>query len=851
MPSLARIEAAERAALLTVSNYTIVLDLPATGAEFQSESTIRFSCAEPGATTFVDLHAVALEAAVLNGGPVDPAGFVDGRLALTGLHADNELRLVARMAYSCDGEGLHRHVDPTDGRTYLYAMSFLDAAPRWFGCFDQPDLKANFDIEVRCPADWTVWGNAPSARLAEGHWRLATTKPLSTYFVTLVAGPYHSVLAEHDGIRLGLHARACLAPHLEADAEEILAVTRAAFDRYHELFGIRYPFGEYHQAFVPDFNAGAMENPGCVTLREQLIFRSAVTSSERSLRSAVIAHEMAHMWFGDLVTMRWWDDLWLNESFAEYLAYRVCAELAGRTGAAELTGLTGLAWAEFGISRKDFGYVADQSPATHPVAGNGAADAATALAAFDGISYAKGASALRQLAVHLGDEVFFTGLREHFAKHSYANAEFADLIGAWTEAGGEGLTDWAEQWLRTSGLDCLRAGASDGELTLRRIAPDGSHRPHTIRLAGFDAAGRQVLDQPARLLADELRLPAPDSVRLVVADSLDQTWAKVRFAADPDGDPAAWSAVAELLPRIEQDLTRVVIYNAVRDGVRDASLDPSQALEIVLAAYRHERIDMVRTEILSFASRELASIYALPAQRADRRARIRLAAELSLAEAEPGTDRQLGAARLLITNCDDPRQLQAWRHGTAVPAGLLIDPELRWALNCRLAGLGELSDAEIERELAEDESSAGVVYAALARALRPDPRAKEQAWALLTEPSTLSAYQLYATAEGFFHPMQDELTAAYLPRFFEQLPATAAHRQGWALGQVIQRCFPVAAASVEVLELAEASLTSTDLDPTVRRAMSDRTDVLRRSVASLRRYSKLAEGPEQAVVGAS
>ena len=285
MPSLTRLEAAERAALLTVRNYRISLDLAGPGPDFGSDTVIEFAAARPGASTFLDLQASEVRSVLLNGEPVDPAGLVDGRLPLTELRAENVLRIQARMAYSTDGEGIHRHVDPADGKTYLYAMSFLDAAPRWFGCFDQPDLKASFDIEVRCPPEWTVIGNSAATRVAPGHWQLASTRPLATYFVTLVAGPYASVTAEHDGVTLGVHARASLAPHLQAEAPDILAVTTAALDRYHELFGIRYPFGEYHQAFVPDFNAGAMENPGCVTLRDQFIFRSAASRGERSVRA--------------------------------------------------------------------------------------------------------------------------------------------------------------------------------------------------------------------------------------------------------------------------------------------------------------------------------------------------------------------------------------------------------------------------------------------------------------------------------------------------------------------------------------------------------------------------------------
>jgi len=319
MPSLTRIDAERRAALIAVSSYDIRLDLTGDDETFLSSTTVRFTASNAGASTFLDVKPRALRRAVLNGHPLDLDQVFSaeaGRLALTGLDAHNELIAEAVMAYSRDGEGLHRHVDPADGRVYLYAMSFLDAAPRWFACFDQPDLKAPVTLSLRCPPEWTVAGNGAATQSEPGRWECATTRPLATYFTTLVAGPYHSITDVHDGIPLALHARASLAPHLDRDAEEMFAVTRDCFDEFHRLFGIRYPWGEYHQAFVPELNAGAMENPGCVTFRDPLVFRSRATDADRSDRASTIAHEMAHMWFGDLVSMRWWDDLWLNESFA-------------------------------------------------------------------------------------------------------------------------------------------------------------------------------------------------------------------------------------------------------------------------------------------------------------------------------------------------------------------------------------------------------------------------------------------------------------------------------------------------------------------------------------------------------
>ncbi len=820
MRSLARIDATERADLLTVSHYRLSFELPERGPEFHSESTIDFECRRPGAASFVDVRAAELISAELNGRALDPASVVDGRLPLTELAAVNHLRVVARMSYSNDGEGLHRHVDPADGRTYLYAMSFLDAAPRWFACFDQPDLKASYDIEVRCPDGWIVLGNSPASRLEPGHWRLGTSQPLSTYFVTLVAGPYASVTAEHDGIPLGLHCRASLAEHLTDEATDLLQITRDSFDAYHALFGVRYPFGEYHQVFVPDFNAGAMENPGCVTLRDQFIYRSRASTGQRVVRASTVAHEMGHMWFGDLVTMRWWDDLWLNESFAEYLAHRVCAGMDGYAGQ--------LSWTDFGITRKDWGSVADQSPASHPVAGNGSATAADALTDFDGISYAKGASALRQLAAHLGDDVFLAGLRDHVGRHRFGNASLTDLLDAWTEAGAPDMPSWSKQWLQTSGLDTITGALVGGRARIDRSSPDTSNRPHTITVAGFAADGTPTVRMPVTLIENNAEIPMDSATSFVIADSADDTWAKQRFSS--------WDDVERMLPQLSDSLTRAVLYNAVRDGVRSADLDPAQALAILLRSLVVEPEELVVAAQLQWAVAELVSVYSTPDSRSARRAMLAgLAADL-LDRAAAGSDQQLTAARGLIRASDDPELLARWRAGHGLPTGLMMDIELRWSLVNRLAALGQLSESEIDAELAADPSTAGVVYAAGARAIRPDPAAKARAWQALTQPNSLSAYELYAIARGMFEPSQRELVTEYLPRFFPEIAATAAFRSGYALGQVTDYLYPTTMASASLVALGDQALSAGPLDAGVRRAFLDRGDVVRRAVVSQQRF---------------
>ena len=820
MRSLTRQEAVDRAAGLHVQGYRIALDLTGEGAHFDSDTTITFRTRPGTRTSFLDLQPASVELIELNGDRLPTSAVRDGRLVLTDLPPDNVLRVVARMPYSTDGEGLYRHVDPADGKTYLYAMSFLDNAPRWFACFDQPDLKARYTLRVRCPPDWTVRGNGAATEHRPGHWSLAETPPLSTYFVTLIAGPYHSIASEHDGIVLGLHCRTSLAPHLDREAADLLEVTRACLHRYHELFGIRYPFGEYHQAFVPDFNAGAMENPGCVTLRDQYVFRSAATRGERGTRAATIAHEMAHMWFGDLVTMLWWDDLWLNESLAEYLAQRVCSEVTQYP-----------AWIDFGIHRKDWGSVADQAPSSHPVASNGSADAAAALADFDGISYAKGASVLKQLAIQLGDAVFLAGLRAYFTAHSFGNATFDDLIHAWTSAGARDLNAWAEQWLRTTGLDTLSADHRDGEIVLTRSAWQGSNRQHAIRVMAFDSHSNRLMDSPLSIGCVPARMPVPADTRLVVADGNDDTWARASFGGHD------WHTIGRVLPGIKHPASRVVIYNAIRDSVRAAELDPNLALELLLPGAAAEPEDLVTADVLRFATEQLVAVFTPVGERPGRTSRIaELAGEL-LGEALPGTDAQLESARALVRTTDDATLLLGWLAGLRVPDGLAIDAELRWALIYRLTVLGAASESAIGLELGRDPSASGAVHAARARAAIPDPDAKAAAWRLLVEPSEASAYQLYATAEGFFQAGQTGLTSEYAERYFGEIPATAAHRQGWALSRVAMSSYPITHASRAVLRLADQTLLRAGLAPGIRRAFEDGTDMMRRAVASQLRFA--------------
>ncbi|WP_438294409.1 aminopeptidase N [Streptomyces sp. HUAS TT7] len=837
MSVLTRDEAQTRAQFLDVQRYRIELDLTTGGEDtFESRTAIHFTARTAG-DTFVELKPATLRSVTLDGQPLDPETLTGNRIALTHLTAGpHELHVDAVMNYSHTGEGLHRFTDPADGETYTYTQLFMEDVQRVFAAFDQPDLKAAFDLTVTAPDGWTVLANGITEQQADGRWKAATTPLISTYLVALAAGPWHSVTTEHAGLPFGLHCRRSLAPHLDADADELFEITRQCYDRYHEKFDEPYPFDSYDQAFVPEFNAGAMENPGLVTFRDEFVYRSAVTDTERQTRAMVIAHEMAHMWFGDLVTLQWWDDIWLNESFAEYMGYQTLNEVThGGSGGCPPRWRGTDTWVDFGIARKAWGYDADQRPTTHPVAPapDAVPDTASAMLNFDGISYAKGASALRQLVAWLGEKDFLAGINTHFERHKFANASLADFIDSLASTTDRDVHAWARQWLGTTGVDTLTPTVTEADGNWHLTVTQHGERPHRLTVGAYD---RDINDGRHLILRERFDIDVPQGEAatarpgrrpaLLVLNDQDLTYAKVRL-----DDTSAETALRSLAG-VPDALTRAVLWNTLRDMVRDGELPPTAYLETARAHLAEEADLAVVQGVLAFAATQITDRYLAPA---DRPAALALLTDLTRAlmrHTEDGSNPglRLTAVRHFIDAAAQPDTIRGWLEEGSVPGGPELDPELCWRILTRLAVLGATDDKEIAAALAADPSATGEEGAARCRAALPTPTAKEAAWTAMFQSDTLSNYLFTATAQGFWQPEQADILQPYVTRYYQDAVPLAA-RRGPAIAEAAGRyAFPAPVVDADAVHLGETCLDRTDLLPALRRKLADQVDDLRRAL---------------------
>jgi aminopeptidase N len=778
--NLTRSEAEERARLLTVREYAVELDLTRGPEVFGSTTTVRFS-AEDGAATFLDAITERVNSVRLNGRELDPAEVSDGtRIRLPGLSADNEVVVVADARYTNTGEGLHRFVDPADDRVYLYSQLAVADACRVFAVFEQPDLKAAFRLTVTADEGWRVVSNRPTPEpVAAGEgaalWSFPPTAVLPSYLVALHCGPYEvrrGELTSSDGriIPLGVLARASLARYLEQD--ELFETTRRGFAFYESAFGIPYPFDKYDQIFVPEYNWGAMENAGAVTVNESFIFRSTVTEAEREARAMVVLHELAHMWFGDLVTMRWWDDLWLNESFATFMSFLATAEVTRWTDA----------WATFNADEKNWAYEQDQLPSTHPIVAE-IRDIHDVQVNFDGITYAKGASVLKQLVAYVGRDAFLTGVTAYLQRYAWGNATLADLLGHLEASSGRDLDVWSRSWLQTAGVNTLVPEVQLDEwglpagVRIRQTAPDGHPELRSHRLAvglyelmpGEDGAPERLVRVHRVELDVEGEstlvqgLPSPSRPALLLLNDDDLAYAKIRL------DPASLATAHTHLSAIDDALARSLVWSTIWDSTRDGETPASDFVRLVLDHAGRETASATLQRLLRQVV-TAAEHYVDPGRRTATFDALGNGLLALARAAAAGSDAQFQFVTAFARVARTAGQLDVVAgvlDGSVVLPGLTVDTDLRWRLLVALAAGGRAGEAEIGVALAADTTAKGRESAAEARAAQPTPEAKADAWASVVESDALPNSQVRAVTAGFRRVNDPALLAEYAERYFE------------------------------------------------------------------------------------
>jgi aminopeptidase N len=823
--ALTREEARVRAALISDPEYTVSLDLTQGEKTFTSETTVTFRCAEPGASTFIDLTAPSVASIELNGEPLALDVHNGHRIKLEGLKPANTLHVVATCAFSNSGTGLHFFRDPVDGKPYLHTQFESREAHKVYANFDQPNIKGTFEFTVAAPEGWLVISNTETVEQpsggAPGTWRFERTKRMSSYITAIVAGPYHVVRDRHNDIELGIFCRQSLAQYL--DHEEIFTITKQGFDFFEHYFSYPYVFGKYDQLFVPEFNAGAMENAGCVTFTEAYIFRSRTTDAARENRAGTILHEMAHMWFGDLVTMDWWDDLWLNESFATYM---------GTLSQARATRFTN-AWTRFSQGQKLWAMVQDQQPTTHPIVAD-APDTETARTNFDGISYAKGASVLKQLVAWVGEEPFIEGIRNYFRRFEFGNANLDAFLGALEEASGRDLGQWSKEWLETAGVNTFQADldvkhGAYAAISLEQTAP-GDHptlRSHRIGVGLYDLAdGSLRRRRHVELDAVGASTPVKDllgerEADLVLPNDDDLSYTKIRL------DKRSLGTLTEHLADLADPLARALCWTAAIDQLRDAELPARDYVRLVVNNI-HTETDPGAVQQLLGGAAQAITLYGDPKNRDAARLQLASRSLESLRAAEPGSDLQLLWARALISNARIDEHVAIGRgllDGTTSFEGLTVDTDLRWLIVHALAGLGVADDAVIDAELGRDPTDQGQRYAAGARAARPTPEAKAEAWSRIVDHSDTPLATIRALIGGFIRFDQAELIEPYRKPYFDSIEPMWESRPVEVAVTFVDGMYPLPLMSQELIgETREYLEAHVDAAPPIHRYLIENRD---------------------------
>ena len=840
--NLTRSEAQERAALISVESYEIHLDLTTSTETFRSETRVKFSSHQVGAATFIDAITHQVHSVTFNGEQLDVSSVADGtRITLPNLKTENELTVVADANFMNTGEGLHRFVDPVDNEVYLYTQFEVPDSRRVFAVFEQPDLKAHFQFNITAPQHWKVVSNqtSPQPELLEGGkavWRFAPTPRISSYITALIAGPYSEVRSEltsSDGrvIPLGVFCRASLEQYLDADY--IFEKTRQGFEFFENAFDRAYPFEKYDQLFVPEFNAGAMENAGAVTFTEVYVFRSKVTEATRERRVVTILHELAHMWFGDLVTMKWWNDLWLNESFAEYASTLATAEATEWKSA----------WTTFASLEKSWAYRQDQLPSTHPIVAD-INDLHDVQVNFDGITYAKGASVLKQLVAWVGQEKFLAGVASYFKKHAFGNTELNDLLVELEAQSGRELRSWSKKWLETAGVNTLRPEFevdADGAFTkfaIRQTAIDEhpTIRPHRLAVGFYNMFDGEILrterleldiDGPHTSVVELVGKKQPD---LVLVNDDDLAYAKIRL------DESSLAFALENLGKFKDSLPRTLIWGSAWDATRDAETKPRDFVRLVLNNIEFETESTTRLTLLRQLTTAVRSFVA-PANRDEV---LNLAADklLELArKAESGSDAQFQFVRFFAQFATAPRHfdaLNALLTQSEKLAGLEIDTDLRWELVSGLVVGGRIDESGISEELARDNTAGGQKAAAAARAALPTAQAKAAIWHQLVETHELSNTLLDAASLSFGRTLDDSLIEPYVEKYFDRALHMWSNNTFKIAEYLLENLYPIGLANPQLAEKTRQFIGRPDVSeiPALKRILVENLANVERALSA-------------------
>ncbi|SFT67744.1 aminopeptidase N [Arthrobacter sp. ov118] len=830
--NLTRAEARERADLIDVESYEVKLDLTRGEKVFGSTTAVKFT-AKPGSSTFIDAVTHAVHSVNLNGRELDPAEVSDGvRIQLPDLAAENHLLIVAEAPYMNTGEGLHRFVDPVDNEVYLYTQFEVPDSRRMFAVFEQPDLKASFTFAVTAPSHWDVVSNSPTPVPVEtlpgedggarSVWEFAPTPRLSSYVTALIAGPYQSVRSEVVSAEgrvtpLGIFARKSLMQYL--DPENIFELTRQGFEFFEAQFGCPYPFEKYDQLFVPEFNAGAMENAGAVTILEGYVFRRKVTDAQVERRAITVLHELAHMWFGDLVTMRWWNDLWLNESFAEYMSHLAAVENTRFDHA----------WTTFASVEKSWAYRQDQLPTTHPIFAE-INDLQDVEVNFDGITYAKGASVLRQLVAWVGPEEFMSGVREYFSKHAWQNTELSDLMTELEKASGRDLDQWGRLWLETAGVNTLAPDVSvtqDGTISSFAIVQSAVEseptlRPHRLAVGFYNLNGEGKLERVHReeLDVDGERTDVPALAGLARPDLIllnddDLAYAKVRL------DPQSQATATAHLKDISQSLPRTLVWGSAWDAARDGESPARGYVDLILANIAEES----DSSVILVQLRQLATTLTFYVAEEHKEATSVRAADTlwDLASAvAPGSDAQLQFVKsyaLLARSAGQLDTVSGLLDGSRTLDGLTVDQDLRWELLTSLVAGGRAGQDRIDEELAQDNTSNGQNAAALAKAAIPTPEAKAEAWESIVVKGDLSNALQGSAVTGFTRVLDTSLLEPYAEKYFEAVPGIVANRTHALAQQIVVGLYPDQLTTQATVDRTDQFLASLPADSAALRRM--------------------------------